>query len=333
MMSTTTCQRRVRAWAMRGAIAPATAFMLTACHSLPDVQPFADSTAALHHVISAAGQTAVAQLGRIEGVEPAPFLGAPPPEDSIAAGFQDDWQRREAMFQALDTYAAGLVHLVQAGKDGAASATSLAESVNALASTVTKGLPGSDPAVQMVTDLAAQVYGMIARQRAGKRLGEAIELVDPVVGKIAELIALDLHDLNRLSAAAQDQALATLVQENAADLRRLNTLTQKRAGLDAADEADLASIRDLGELILLETRSPWYLAYTGQRDRMAGQFDASDAVLDQGALALKAWAKAHHDIGVAVTAKRSPSFAELRQVTAEMLAIHPAYRHPTRKGN
>jgi len=305
-------------------LAVAIALIISACHTLPDVKPFAESTAALHHTVSATGHTAVSQFCLIEGAGPPPSIGAAP-TSRIAGGFYADWQKREAMFQALDTYAAALVALVESGEQGAESAKSLAKSVNTLASTVTPYFPGTDPAVKLVTSMASQVFDIISKEIAAQQLGKAIELVDPVVHKIADLIAIDLQELKRLNAVAYNQASSKIAVDSA-DLPRLNSINQLRANLDPSDAAQLAKLKGYGEAIALETSSPWYLDYTRKQDGVLSQFEATNAILDQAVLSLKAWATAHHNIGVAVSAKHVPSFNELQQATTDLLTAYQEFR-------
>ena len=311
--------------------------LVTGCRSLPEVQPFADATATIHHAITASGRTAVAQLADIEGKGSAPTRLGGEPATPLARDFYQAWQKREAMFAALDTYAASLVQLVHSGNHGAESAQALAKSASDLASTVSSSFPGGDPAVQLVTSLASQAYGIIAREVAAQRLDKAIALEDPVIQKIARLIAADLTDLKRLNEVWRNSRRAALADETKPDRQRLNTLLKMRSNLDQDGDGNLSAVdldklERVGPLIAHETASPWYLDYVRRRDDVLNELRTADAVLDQAGLALEAWATAHANIGVAVRQKRPPSLAELQQVTADLLTAYQQYRTQTNKG-
>lgn len=301
------------------------------CHTLPDVQPFADATAAIHHTISATGQTATTQLAAIEDKNAAPATITAAPSTPLAKKFQLDWSRREKMFAAMDTYAASLVALVRAGEQGGDAAKSLATSAKELAKSVTSSFPGADPALDLVTSLAAQAYDIIAKEIAARELGKAIEAEEQTIQAVANLVCADLADLKRLNVVARDSVLSKIVMSTN-DLPRYNSLVQMRRNLDLRDPANLPKLKELGELLDHETNSPWYIEYTQQRDDAMSQFQKTDAVIDQALLAVRAWAQAHTNIGVAVREKRAPSLAELQQVTVELLTAYQEYRTQSGKG-
>ena len=302
------------------------------CRSLPDVQPFADSTSAMRSAVRSAGRTAVLQMSEIEAPGAnAPALGAEP-STTLAKQTSTDWKTREKLFDALSTYADSLCAIVRAGQDGQASALRLAESVKSLASMVSSAFPAGGPAVSLVTDSAAIAYGVIAEQRAAQRLHEAIEYSNPTIRAVATLVAADLADLRRLNARAQSKALVEL-DRSIDDLARLNELEGERLNLDLSKAADLAKLREIGELIALEMGSPWYTDYTTRRSAIIAQHRASDAMLEQATVALDAWAKAHEAIGVAIETRTAPSLDELVRVTSELLTVYQTYRLESAKGD
>ncbi|MBX3382714.1 MAG: hypothetical protein KF864_04295 [Phycisphaeraceae bacterium] len=304
---------------------------LLGCRSLPDVQPFADSTSAMQHSIKTAGRTAVLQVSAIESSgDEAPAPGSPP-STPLAKDVFKHWHTRDNVFEALTAYSDSLCAIVQAGKDGQASALKLAESVKSLASTVSSSFPAGGPAVSLVTDSAAIAYAVIAKQRAATRLHQAIEYANPTIRAVAALVSADLADLRRLNARAQSKALAVL-DMSYHDLPRLNELTDERLNLDIGEPADLAKLREIGELVVFETQSPWYAEYTTRRAAIIAQHRANDAMLEQTTVALDAWAKAHEAIGRAVETRSAPSLHELQRVTSDLLTVYHTYRLQTAKG-
>lgn len=314
-------------------VAIAAILALTGCRSLPNVQPFADSTTQIRNAVSATGQAAVAEIALIEAPDQEP---ASPPTTPLARKFYDNWLERETKLAALDSYAASLLHLVQSGAHGAESAKALAQSVSGLASAVSKNFPAGDPAVQALTSLAADVYGMIAREVAAQKLEKAILAEDPVIQRIGDLLARDLLDLKRLARQDRNQTLSRLAFESK-DLPRLKKLEQTRIrameSLDLNKTADQATLKALSELIELETKSPWYADYNQRHDEIVRTFEAQNGVLDQAVLALKAWASAHHQIGVALQQRQPPALSELQQVSSDLLAAYQAFQKKQGKGD
>jgi len=302
------------------------------CRSLPDVQPFADSTSAMRSTIKAAGKTAVLQVSAIETPTAETTALDPEPTTPLAKEIARNWQTRDQLFIALSAYADSLCALVRAGNDGQASALKLAESIKSLASTVSSAFPAGGPAVTLVTESAAIAYGVIAEQRAAKRLHEAIEYSNPTIRAVAALVAADLADLRRLNARSEGKALVAL-DMSMEDLPRLNDLHAERMNLQVGNASDRATLLEVGELIALETQSPWYADYANRRASIIAQHRANDAMLEQAALALDAWAKAHEAIGHAVETRSAPSLHELQRITSELLAVYQAYRLESAKGS
>src|SRR5207237_4030475 len=98
------------------------AFVFSGCHSLPDVQPFADATSKLRHTIASSGNDAVNQVRLIGEKNSATVTNAIEIANNLAKELAADWDARNKVMEGLDGYASALAGVVQAGNEGAKSA-------------------------------------------------------------------------------------------------------------------------------------------------------------------------------------------------------------------
>jgi hypothetical protein len=305
--------------------------------SLPEVGSFGDSTAALAQTVNAAGDAAIAEVAELHDGQPASESAARALADQLA----EHWKRRRVVMEGMTRYADALVSIVEAGQGGEQSARAVAESVNQLAGSVSSAFPAGHPLVKAITDGAAAVYKRIAIERAVRELDRAIAEADPVVQNVAELLVSDFAALRVI--ARQHRLLAmsriTMTRDIGTEFVKLNALEQGRRRLKAEVFDDNGVIREgssiaakleqLGrttELIEAERRTPWYETYLARKAEVERAYGAQAAVLEQGALVARAWARSHDELRRAVKDGRTPSFVELIRLTAELRQIYVDYR-------
>jgi hypothetical protein len=225
----------------------------------------------------------------------------------------------------METYSASLTGMVGSAQRGEQAARELAQSVQLLGSTVSSAFPAGDPLVQSVTDAVAGVYGLIVTQMAVRELDKAMLAADPAIQKVAQLVQRDLLDLATILDQNRRQALSALAFETE-DLPRLNLLLQVRKDAADVEPIDFEELRRVGEAILLETQSPWYLEYQERRAGILANHDSQRAVLEQAALTVSIWASSHREMATALEQRRLPSLAELQSVTADLREIYKQTR-------
>jgi len=312
-----------------------TAFVLSGCHSLPDMQPFADATSKLRHTFASSGNDAVSQVTLIGEQNSATVPNARDIARNLAKELATDWEARNKAMEALDGYAAALSSVVQAGNEGAKSVQAVGAAAGKLAASLNVAFPGGGEAASSLTQLAGDLFAIAAREWAAHVLIDRLTELDPKIQQVAVGLAADLGNLKNIAWASKSQALGTLAAHSD-DLVRVNDLIKKRkeaaAGILHAPlvgsntEPGLSDrlklLRDINETLDLEIKAPGYSDYARSVANIEKTYQDQAAVMDQAVLLLHAWAGAHHQMLLAIQKKRSPSLQELTQVASDLQEVY-----------
>ncbi len=186
--------------------------LLAGCRTLPDLQPFAGSTAQLASSVRGAGKSTSAdaqalleayrddarQVRQEEGPAAAADLEATVEKlGGATAKLQAAWGANVKMMEAVEGYSASLAQIAAAGKSGQASATAVGESLKSLLDAAGTAFPGGDA----VLGLAAKAYGQIAEARAAASLEQALAQAQPAIDEVARLLTANLENLGQTNRA------------------------------------------------------------------------------------------------------------------------------------
>jgi hypothetical protein len=313
----------------------AAAFVLSGCHTLPDVQPFADATSKLHHTIASSGDEAVSQIRLIGEKNSGTVSNATEVANNLANRLAADWEARKKVMEGLDAYASALTAVVQSGNEGAKNARAVGDAVSNLASSLNIAFPGGGTASASVTQLASDLFAIAAREWAAHVLIQRLTELDPKIKQVAQLLATDLANIKNIEWAAKAQALATLAN-GSPDVVKVNTLISRRttAAQDVLHAPLVSSpaqpglsdrinvLHAVNEVLDLETKSAGYTNYLASVAAVERAYQDQSAILDQAVLLLHAWAGAHHQMLVAVQEKRPPSLQELSQIASDLQEVY-----------
>lgn len=301
--------------------------LLAGCATLPDVTPYRDATVQLRSTVLVGGHAVESGL-----LSAAASLDA----DADMARqikvrtdqFAKDWRVRVEAVDGLVAYAEAINGLALAGREGAASARALADSLTRLVSTLGLSLPASGTLAN-ATDAAAFVYGHIAAVRAAPSLDQALENAQPVVDRAAQLLARDLQASMDVLRAAREIERTALAARYNNELGYLNALNRERARLYAKGSLEPAEEQRLRQIAEL------YAATRDWREPMEKVRAESEATLNTRAALIVAtqtavaeWAAAHRAIAVAVKDNRKVNVEALVQATLEARELIRRLRTP-----
>lgn len=199
--------------------------VLTGCGTVPDLQPFAGSTAQLASSVRGAGKSAITdarslieayrddarQVRREEGPAAAEAL-----EKSVAdlgaatEKLEFAWAANVKLMEAVEGYSTSLAQIAAAGKGGKDSAAAVGDSLKSLLDSVGAPLVGADA----VLGLAATAFGHVAAARAAASLEKALGESQPAIDEVARVVAANLENLAKINRALTREL--TAIQADAA---------------------------------------------------------------------------------------------------------------------
>jgi hypothetical protein len=307
--------RRQFPFARRRAIllVPAVVLVLSGCANLPDTQPFTDATINLRSAVASSGAAVVGELERTE------IAGVKEQAKNLEAA----WNERNKLLTALVEYASSIQAIVDSGKSGAESVNALAASVSKLAQVANIVQPGAGAAGELITETAAFVYGHIAKARAAASLEKALTEVQPAIERIALTMAGQmqlLDDLVRTACKAQRDELritnqAKLGYRNSLVASHESLVNKLRAELESGKKpSELTQTEELGRLNdLLTGTDSWFVPLQEQLNVIAQRECLSRQLITETRSAFADWGAAHARMLTAVRTRRIPSTVELIQ--------------------
>jgi hypothetical protein len=180
--------------------------LLSACTSIPDIQPYADATANLATALNKGFTHTENQLSVLQAENP-DLQGE---AGSTLRELRKRWKPSKEAINALVAYTDSLAALANAGKTGKEAANKLTSSFEGLYNAVAQlvPFPALPAGVETAFKAIGAINGVIARMRAKRALKEAAEEAAPAVKTIADVLAANFQDLANLSAAAGHAAAA-----------------------------------------------------------------------------------------------------------------------------
>lgn len=158
------------------------------CTTLPDVKPFAESTAALSaaagtHYRDVSSEVASLKATQLPQETSEAFSKRKSELEETQKVFAATQESLDALFAAMTAYSEKVVSLVAAGKTGPDAAQSLLDSVNGFAAL--GGLPAVTVAAP-VTAAFKKIADAFTQRQAAKSLKEAVAAAQPGVDIVAE---------------------------------------------------------------------------------------------------------------------------------------------------
>lgn len=299
--------------------------LLAGCPALPDLKPFADSTAQLQQAVDTSHTFMRQELLALpypEGVGP----DSPQHPANILAR---SWKGRTQAMEALVDYADSLSEIAAAGGTGGENAEALATSLN--------GLLGALSAPTVPANYVAVVkglYGIVAQVRASQSFGQAVERADPAIQAIAELMSKDFADLDKILRVLPEKVTKDLKKPHADGLEYRRVLLQRRDALYrklASDwEGRGEEVDQLDELnAQLEATRAWYDPLAEEIDKTRARIEAERAILRSAERGFRQWAAVHAGLVRAIREHRKPSVRTLVGVALEIRALIEQLRKPS----
>ncbi len=298
------------------------------CRTLPEsgVNTFATSTSTLQLAISSAGNAAVQDLATLHTDTPASKAAA----QALSEDLKQQWDKRLRVMAAMNTYAASLQRLVDAGKAGQQNAAAFTGALRELV-TATQMLDPAAPAIDLALNLSSRVYGEIAADIAAGRIARALAQADPIVAGTSAIIASDLLNLRSIALEKRRTALSSLqTAQILGEFRSLNHLRDAAAtaafSSDTPTPAALDQLQKIQQMIITLSNDPAYLQYLASRDQINQLFKSQTDLLDQASLTVAAWARSHHELLLGIEQKKAPSLQQLSTFASDLYDIYKKYR-------
>jgi len=284
--------------------------LLPGC-AVPDLQPFADSTALIHRAVLATDTDIPAWLEDAG-------------QHEQAAAFAQHLAVRTQAMNAVLGYSESLAHITAAGQSGAQSAGAVADSLNGLLGAV-KAAPLAGGAVSSL----ATAYDAIAQVRAASAFADAVQQADPAIQGIARILQEDLKSqesllpqlvpLLKLSVVERDRSghLAGLESYRLALERRRRSIEKQLA----ATPGDPALIRESQDVaLLIEQTRDRYEPVLAERREIEAQVRRQVELMRRTRQALIEWAAVHAGLAGAVRAGLRPNTAVLTSMAVQLLS-------------
>lgn len=298
----------------------------TGCTTLPDTQPFTTATVSLQGAIASSGAAVVAEM------KATPPLAKSKELDNLESA----WVARNEAMTALVAYARSLEEITAAGRAGEDSARKLVEAAGALAGAVGQKSAATSEAGKLVGDTFMLISGEIARARAAKSLEAALAQLQPMMERLAQLLAADLQSLDGLlrTAAGLEKGALVAKYNDAIGFRRqllaTQTELQKSIRNQLADDAPASQLKGSDDLALVVTLlgqgDAAYTEYTRAEAALDARVRAGRQLIAETGPALTAWAATHGNLLVALRTKRPPNVAEVMAATGRIRVLAERYR-------
>ncbi len=282
------------------------ASLLAGC-ALPDLKPFAESTAQIHAAVLTVDSEAPALLREAGKADAADKL-----DKHLAV-------RRLAMNAVLN-YADSLAHITEAGQSGQKSADRVADSLGGLLGAL-KLAPLSGEALAVVT----MAYAQVAQARAAGAFAEAVGQADPAIQAVATILTKDLEDLQGLMVQMRPTLMRRVMERSSANLALedyRHQLERERRQIEArlaTDPGNAGLIRQSQDITLLigQTRDR-YEPLLAEQAGVGARVDAQVALMAKTRQALAEWAAVHADMAAAIRVGLPPNTAVLASLAVQI---------------
>lgn len=321
---------RLRSWP-----ACLAALLLAACQTIPDVTSWTQATQALSGSVVGGFEAAAglhADIGQRLDTLPA-FKPEAQRYQAAAAALARRGDDHGRLFAAMADYSASLAAVSKASANSSATVDAVAGSVNQLLGAVgAAGLAGAG------FELGKALAGEAIKIKAARDFADAVARADPVVARVADLLAADLADLATTLGGAKRESIRIaheLPERDRLDYRR--ALAARQAVLQAEVRAQVqpdglpgaprptAALPEKGpvdELArvdrLLQAADSWYLPLQARIGQAQAARTDAEAMVGQARKAVLAWKDSHASLAAAVREKRLPDTAHLVAVVTRL---------------
>ncbi len=330
----TSAERRAATWlwrrVARWGLLPIVVLALAGCQSIPDVSGWTQATRDVSAAVTSGAQAAAgvnaelaSRLAAIPGfAEPAKRYTA------VAETLAQRSVDYETLFGALADYAGALAALSQASQDSAKTVDAVAGSVNQLL-----GAVGGTALAGAGFELGKALASEAIKIKAARNFADAVERADPVIARIADLLAADLADLGKTVGETKRAAvieafelphLKRLDYRRALERRRTDLQAVVRTAvappppapgapppatvsiLNAADAPELARVEQF-----LRDTDAWFNPMQADIARALKTQASTLALTAQVQRAVLAWKASHASLAAAVRERRAPESGRL----------------------
>lgn len=294
--------------------------ILGGCGTLPDLEPFAQSTYGLYCGITASYTNFRLQILSVD----------PEMKDKLDEFETEHWHKRVVALEALVEYADSLAGIAESGHSGKQNAQALSESLVPLFNMMQVSRFAGGEAFA----IGSELYGAIAETAAVHSLSAAVNAADPVIREITDILAEDVDNLSEPIATSKYAALALLETPEVSDLlevhqdlvnmyqsrtREIITHTKARPVVTADSANDTEKLYKwrleqevlAGELDqitrMLEVSNEWYENYQIKVDRIETSIEYQLEVLMKLREGFWQLQKTHNGIARALKENRKPN--------------------------
>jgi len=313
---------------------------LPACGTIPDLEPYAQSTAMLERAASSSHDIVHRELASLQSYDP-----NDPEFSEFPQRFSNAWQPRLRAMGAMVSYSDSLAAIAQAAKDGKRSASTLADSLQAFVGTAGGpiGLAASPAGAKIFTALAAATIEI----RAAHDLDKAINAADPIIQEVSDLLIADFDSLETL--LSRDQLEATLeasikrsyVTNFGADPKyRKELIKSQQNAIAAIRQAHLTEPLNPTDIKQAEERlsqiNEWLSATNSWHDQQAkelrelhARFANQRLVISKVRDGITEWRTIHHNLANTMKINHQrPNFRLLYNTATEIQAIFNEGKQP-----
>lgn len=317
------------------------------CQSLPDLKPFADSTAQIAASVRGSGECTLTDIQDLkkryhDDAKNATASNRDQLEENAvtatkqANSFETEWNANIKMMNATATYADSIAQIAAAGKDGADSAKQVGQSLKKLLDSVGTVVPGADA----IVTLGSTVYGQIVQQMAGKSLEKALGEAQPAIDDVARVLGANLASLAKINHALTLELVTTTEDATRAGFNVGNERKVVRLAFAAHDQLrnEIATAIDNnnGDSAKREEALKPLVARSEQLEEIIASSRAKLVPIDTAVAtaeekgrnqayllsaaqtAVREWAAYHRELLTALQQKHAPSVAQLNAAATDV---------------
>jgi len=279
------------------------AALVQGCGTLPDTGSFADASVQLRSALASSGTAVAGELDRAK-------------QEQRARTLRELWARVNTAADAMVAYSESVGGIVSAGKAGGESVRQVADAGAKLADAAKIVL---GPSIPGAVQLLAEAYSKIAEARAARALDEALQNMQPAVGRVSELVALQLDDLHGILVASSELVDIEIEKPYSKEISYLSQLRQQRRALYETGPLTAAIGQQLQQLDAAE-RTILAKLEPMQKDRSAAQerLKNARALIATARQGVMDWSAAHYQLLGAVRAGRTVEPRALLQTITEL---------------
>lgn len=187
--------------------------------TIPEIKPFADKTAEMATAMNKGYAQAEVSLTQAE-------------DAADVKNLQERWTPTKKTLSTLVAYTDSLAAIADAGNKGSDSAKAVAASLNSLITAVNPLVGLAQLPEQAIKTMEA-IYSYVAKVRARENMSKAVGEAQPAIEQIANILAKNFDDLERLYIAAGTEQERRLLDSNKELYDYHRSLTRQRKVITA----------------------------------------------------------------------------------------------------